>query len=72
MLSAAPLLVSNKGLMEDLELPNPEWDTINALVLLINDVGYGNRDKLTLLVAVKCMCVCERSGRRQRQRGRQV
>ncbi len=80
MLSAAPLLLSNKSLMEDLELLNSEWDTINALVFLINDVGYGNRDKLTLLAAVQCVCVSvcvcvcvkEVDGDRQRQRGRQV
>ncbi len=58
MLSAALLLLSNKSLMEDLELLNPEWDTINALVFLINDVGYGKRDKLSLLAAVLCVCVC--------------
>jgi len=39
--------------MEDLELLNSEWDTINALVSLINDVRHRNRDKLTLLAAVQ-------------------
>ena len=59
--------------MEDLELPSSEWDTINALVFLINDVGYGNRDKLTLLAAVQCVCVKGVDGdRRQKRRGRQV
>lgn len=43
--------------MEDLKLLNSEWDTINALVFLINDVGYRNRDKLTLLAAARCLRV---------------
>ncbi len=77
MLSAAPLLVSNKSLMEDLEMLSPEWDTINALVFLINDVGYGHRDKLSLLAAVQCVCVlsvCVREvdGARHRQGRRRV
>ncbi|KAK9526179.1 hypothetical protein VZT92_015872 [Zoarces viviparus] len=68
--------MSNSSLTEDLELLNSEWDTINVLVFLINDVGHGNRDKLTLLAAVQRVCasVCveEVDGDRQRQRGRQV
>lgn len=51
------LLLSDKSLMEDLKLLNSEWDTINALVFLINDVGYRNRDKLTLLAAARCLRV---------------
>lgn len=61
--------------MEDLELLNSEWDTINALVFLINDVGYGNRDKLTLLAAAQCVCVsvCVKgSGRRQTEAERET
>ena len=69
--------------MEDLEQLSSEWDTINALVLLINDAGYGNRDKLTLLAAEQCVWLCVREGEREgekekwtktdeKQRGRQV
>lgn len=39
MLSAAPLLTSNKSYVADLELPSSKRDIINALVFLINDVG---------------------------------
>lgn len=64
MLSAASLLLSNKSFMEDLELLNSEWDTINALVFLINDVRHGYRDKLTLLTTAQCVwgsvCVWKR------------
>lgn len=37
--------------MGDRDLLSSKWDTINAPVFLINDVGYENRDKLTLLAA---------------------
>lgn len=47
--------------MGDQDLLSSKWDTINALVFLINDVGYENRDKLTLLAAVRA-CVCVRAG----------
>lgn len=56
-----PLLFSshNKSLMGDLDLLSSKWDPINALVFLINDVGYENRDKLTLLATVcECVSVC--------------
>lgn len=44
--------------MGDRDLLSSKWDTINALVFLINDVGYENRDKLTLLAALRaCACV---------------
>ena len=55
---AASLLLSNKSLMEDLEPLNSEWDTINALVFLINDVRHWNRDKLTLLATAQHVCRC--------------
>ena len=53
--------------MGDLDLLSSKWDTINALVFLINDVGYENRDKLTLLAAV-CVCVVDRDGEGDRVR----
>lgn len=73
---AAPLLTSNKSLMGDRDLLGSKWDTINAPVFLINDVRYENRDKLTLLAAVRA---CVRAGRRvcarqrwpEMERGRQ-
>lgn len=46
--------------MEDLELLSSEWDTINALVFLINDVRHRNRDKLTLLAAAQRVWKCVR------------
>lgn len=76
MLSAALLLTSNKSLMGDRDLLSSKWDTINALVFLINDVGYENRDKLTLLAALRarmracaCVLVCAhaKGGRRWRE-----
>ena len=61
--------------MGDLDLLSSKWDTINALVFLINDVGYENRDKLTLLAAVcvsvcvsVCVCVVDRDGEGDRVR----
>lgn len=65
MLSAALLLTSNKSLMGDWDLLGSKWDTINAPVFLINDVGYENRDKLTLLAAV-LLCLCARGRARVR------
>lgn len=56
MLSAALLLKSSMG---DRDPLSSKWDTINAPVFLINDVGYENRDKLTLLAAVRA---CVRAG----------
>lgn len=58
--------------MEDLKLLISEWVTINALALLINDGGYGKRNKLTLLAAVQFVCWERVDGDRQSQRGRQV
>lgn len=58
--------------MGDLDLLSSKWDTINALVFLINDVGYENTDKLTLLAAVcesVCACVCVWWTERERETG---
>lgn len=68
MLPAALQLTCNKSWMADLDLLSSKWDTINALVFLINDVGYEKRDKLTLLAAV-CVCVCVWWTEREREAG---
>lgn len=69
MLAAALLLTSNKSLMGDRDLLSSKWDTINAPVFLINDVGYEDRDKLTLLAAVRA---CVRAGGRASVRASKV
>lgn len=62
--------------MGDRDLLSSKWDTINAPVFLINDVGYENRDKLTLLAAVRACVraggrVCARQRWPEMERGRQ-